>query len=57
MRWSSIMQRKQPEQLLAGLVELRKIMLDTLAQKDDVCKAFEDYLNTVDDDYVRLVRE
>lgn len=32
-------------------------MLDTLRAKDDVCRAFEDYLGAVDDDYVRLVTE
>ncbi|CAL5975130.1 Conserved_hypothetical protein [Hexamita inflata] len=57
MRWSGLIQRKQPEDLLAGLIELRQLMLTTLSAKDDIAKAFEDYLNQVDDDYLRLNNE
>lgn len=54
MRIASLIKRKQSEDLLAGLLELRQLMLSTLKSKDEVAKAFEDYLNMVDDDYLRL---
>ena len=57
MRIASLIRRKQPEDLLAGLLELRQLMLNTLKSKDEVAKAFEDYLNGVDDDYLRLNQE
>ena len=48
---------KQPEELLKGLMELKVLMLSTFNEKDVSAKAFEDYLNQVDDDYLRLVAE
>lgn len=57
MQWAGVVQKKQPEQLLAGLIELRSQMLQALQAKDEVCRALEEYLGQVDDDYLRLVAE
>lgn len=57
MKWSSLVEKDTPEELAAGLLELRSLVLGMLASKDGVIAAFEDYLSVVDDDYLRLVRE
>lgn len=57
MRFAAMVSLKQPEELLKGLMELKVLMLSTFNEKDVSAKAFEDYLNQVDDDYLRLVAE
>lgn len=57
MRWSTLMEKDTPEELAAGILELRRYTLEMLESKDRVVNAFEEYLATVDDDYIRLIRE
>jgi len=57
MRWSALLDKDSPEELAAGLLELRSLMLSMLEGKDRVIQAFDEYLGTVDDDYLRLIRE
>lgn len=57
MRLAALVERKQPEDLLAGLMELKVLMMNTFRQKDEAAKAFEDYLNETDDEYLRLTSE
>ncbi|TNJ30729.1 Sperm tail domain-containing protein [Giardia muris] len=57
MRWSVLVEKDTPEELAAGIIELRRHILDMLESKDRVIAAFEEYLATVDDDYIHLIRE
>lgn len=57
MRWSALLDKESPEEVAAGLLELRSLMLSMLEGKDRVVQAFDEYLGTVDDDYLRLIRE
>lgn len=57
MRWSTLMEKDTPEELAAGILELRRYTLEMLESKDRVVSAFEEYLATVDEDYIRLIRE
>lgn len=43
MKWTALLQ-KQPEEIAAGIIELRKLMIDTLKSKDEVIDSFENYL-------------
>lgn len=51
------MEKDTPEELAAGILELRRYTLEMLESKDRVVSAFEEYLATVDEDYIRLIRE
>ncbi|KAH0572515.1 hypothetical protein SS50377_24626 [Spironucleus salmonicida] len=56
MRFASLLD-KDVQSMAAGIVELRQITIKSLTDRDVVIKAFEDYLNQVDDDFLRLIRE